>query len=962
MRKNITCTLGLILALFFSLETFAQNSITGKVTDGSQPLGGANVKVKGTNIGTIVNINGDYKLSTAQKLPFTLVFSFVGYQSLEKEVTASGVVSVSLVEQNILSEEVVISASRVEESIKKAAVTVEKLGIRQLQQTAAATPFDALQNLKGVDLLTQSLSFKSVNLRGFGANNNNRFVQLTDGMDNRSPGLGFGFGGVAGISDLDIESIEILPGASSALYGPDALQGLQLTRSKNPFDYQGLSSMIKLGVNNIGSSLGGKLYTDIALRYAKQINDKLAFKVNFQRLDGTDFVADDYSDRSHRDRLGFWATDAARGGVATGIAFVPNSDPNTNLRYDGLNSYGDDFNNGNSSLTFGTGAAIPANLRGQLVTRPGYTELDLLRNNGKVTNTRANVSVFYKLTNKIQASLGWYYGNGNFIQTAGNRAYFPDYQRHQLKLELSADNFFVRAYTTQQTAEGINLAQIAYAINNAYKTSATWGADFATAYAANGGNIGASRAAAGQFAAGGADFNRVWDAMASTNNNVRTAIIPQGGTLGIFGAKAKDNSSMYHYEGMYNFKNQIKFAEVIAGASLRKFVLSSAGTSFPTRDNTPTGTEYTVTETGAYAQVSKELKLAENMTFKPTVAIRYDKNEYFDGGFTPRASGVFSFGDHNFRASWQSAFRNPAPAQLFAIPAATGGAVGGAVVAATAANLYNNPAYLQVDINDFLAGRIDEAALKGKAYNPSRFTTEKIKTWEIGYKTLVANKLFVDAFYFGSKYTDFIAAQNFAQSIGASPSIADFKPGGAGSRPLQINFNNFNEINVSGFGFGLEYVLPKGYALSGNFANQVGRVTLKDAQGNILKDRSGAELNNVKMSDPNVAQIARNFFISPENRYNISFGNPKVTKLMGFNVSYRWTDKMWVEQGATAGDVFLPSWSTFDAQVSYKVPSIKSIIKVGGSNLFNQYYAQGYGIARIGGLYYVSINFDEFLR
>lgn len=960
IRRNLL----LLMMLSIASLSWAQTVVSGKVTDGAsnQGIAGASVRIKDKTIGTVTDRDGNFSLKTSQAVPFTLVVTSVGFGKKEIEIQtaqASGLV-VTLEESSILTDEVVVSASRVEESLTKAAVTVEKVGIRQLQQSPAASPFDALQNLKGVDLLTQSLSFKSVNVRGFGANNNNRFVQLTDGMDNRSPGLGFGFGGVAGISDLDIESMEILPGASSALYGPDALQGLQLTRSKNPFEFQGFSAMVKLGINNVGSSLGAKPYTDVALRYAKQIGNKLAFKINFQQLNGTDFVADDYSDRSHRDRLGFWTTDASRGGVATAVGFVPNSDPNTNFRYDGLNIYGDDFNNGNSSLTFGTGATVPAALRGQLVTRPGYTELALLRNDGKVFNTRANVSVHYKLTDKIQASLGWYYGNGNFIQTGGNRTYFPDYIRNQFKLELSADNFFLRAYTTQQTAEGINLAQTAYAINNAFKSTATWGADFATAYAANGGNIGAARATAGQFAAGSSDFLRVWDAITSTNNNIRTGILPQGGTLGIFGSKVLDNSDMWHYEGMYNFKNQIKFAEVLVGASLRKFYLSSAGTSFPTRDNTPTGQEYTVTEYGAYAQVSKDLKLSDKLSVKPTVAVRYDKNEYFDGGFTPRASVVASLGQHNFRGSWQSAFRNPAPAQLFAIPAVTGGQVGGARLAAEAANLFSNPAYLQVDINDFLAGRIDQATLQTRAYNPSNFTTEKIATWEVGYKTLINNKLFVDAFYFSSKYSDFIAAQNFAQPLNGS--IADFRPGGSGSRPLQINFNNFNEIFVTGFGFGLEYVLPKGYALSGNFANQVGRITLRDAQGNVIKDRAGNEIVKARMSDPNVAQVGRNFFISPENRYNISFGNPKVTKQLGFNVTYRWTDKMWVEQGQTAGDIWLPSWNTFDAQVSYKVPAIKSVIKLGGANIFNKYYAQGYGIARIGGLYYVSLNFDELLR
>jgi iron complex outermembrane receptor protein len=116
------------------------------------------------------------------------------------------------------------------------------------------------------------------------------------------------------------------------------------------------------------------------------------------------------------------------------------------------------------------------------------------------------------------------------------------------------------------------------------------------------------------------------------------------------------------------------------------------------------------------------------------------------------------------------------------------------------------------------------------------------------------------------------------------------------------------------------------------------------------------------MSNPEVSAVGRNFFISPENRYNITLSNAKITKDLGFAVTYRWTDKMWVEQGNTQGDVWLPSWQTFDAQVSYRLPKYQSIIKLGGTNLFNKYYSQGYGLAQIGGLYYISVTFDGLLK
>lgn len=932
-----------------ALSNFAQTSITGRVVDqGSQEsLIGVNILIKGTVTGTITDIDGKFSLSTNQSLPLTLRISLIGFASKEVVVDNTEELAITLQEETEVLSEVTVTSNRVEESITKSPVSVEKMNARKIFASSAFDSYGALQGIKGVDLLAQSLTFRSVNMRGFGANNNNRFVQLTDGMDNRSPGLGFGFGNVAGPSDLDIESIEIIPGAASALYGPDALQGLMLTKTKSPFDYQGISAQVTTGLNNVGKDDGAKVYTDLALRYARQLGKRFAFKLNFQSINGTDFIADDYSDRSTRARSGFFVIDNANQKVS--IGFVPNNNPGTNLEYDGVNIYGDDINNGGVSGAFTAGGSTPAALVGKRVTRTGYQEIDLTADNGRIFSNRVNVSAHYRLGEKVELSAAWFYGTGNFIRTAGFREYFPEYQRQQAKIELRGDEFFVRGYSTTQEAEVYNLGNLAVRILNQWKPMGTWATDFANAYNGNGGNIGAARTTAdqGKPQPGSAQFNQLREALINTPNNQR---IP--GSNSINGVKLIDNSTMYHTEGMYNFKRFLpKKLEVVSGASFRRFLMETQGTIFP---RTKDGSEFTINEIGAYLQGSYTIEFSKNASFKPTAAVRYDKNQYLSGGFTPRVSGVLSLGAHNFRGSWQSAFRNPSANQLLADGAI--GEVGGAQAAIEAANLFNNPAYTEASVNAYrAAGSTNQSLLVKYNPDPDAFTTEKIQTWEIGYKTLLNNKIFIDLFYFQSRYNDFIAAQNYVQPLNGN--IADLATP-ASTRTLQVNFNNFNEIFVAGYGAGLEWVLGKGFNLAFNYANQVGDITLKDNAGNIRKDAFGKEIVKRRMSDPEVSQVGRNFFISPENRFNISLSNPKLTERLGFAVSYRWTDQMWVEQGTTQGDIWLPSWTSLDANVMYRIPKIKTTIKLGATNLLNEYYAQGYGLAQIGGMYYLTLRFN----
>ena len=296
----------LYLGLVLILPSFvmAQTSISGKVTDPSDggPLAGVNIVVRGKVVGTVTDTDGNFSLKVNDAPPITLVFSFVGYRSTEMAITDANATSldVKLEEQTILGEEIVVSASRVEESILESPVSIEKMDILEVKNAPSESYYKGLANLKGVDVTASSINFQILNARGFGSTGNTRFVQLIDGMDTQAPALNFPIGNLNGPSELDVESVELIPGASSALYGPNAFNGIVLINSKNPFEYQGLSAMAKLGVNHVGKNPdfdGPSPVFEGALRYAKAFNNRFAVKINFAAMKAEDWHGTDTYDK-----------------------------------------------------------------------------------------------------------------------------------------------------------------------------------------------------------------------------------------------------------------------------------------------------------------------------------------------------------------------------------------------------------------------------------------------------------------------------------------------------------------------------------------------------------------------------------------------------------------------------------------------------------------------------------------
>lgn len=912
---------GLSIALSFLISSicFAQTSISGIVKDGSgETLAGVNIRVKGLVVGTISDVEGNFSLSVNQSPPFTLIFSFIGFASQEIEITNANTtgLEVTLVEQTIMGDEIVVAASRVEESILQSPVTVEKIDLLAIQQTAAPEFYDALANIKGVQMTSSSLNFPQVNTRGFATISNVRFVQMIDGIDTQAPLLNFPTGNIVGIGELDIESMELLPGTASALYGPNAFNGALLMNSKSPFEFQGLSAQLKGGITTSDAQGESHPLFNVGLRYARAYNNKFAFKVNFSMLRAEDWRSNDYT------------TDVHRPESAVSLVGQPN--------FDGVNLYGDESR---INFTVPVPSIGPFDLR-----RTGWKEEDLI-DSYPAESTRGDVALHYRLTEKLEVLYNYRYGGGSSVYQGSQKYALRDFTQQFHKVELKSNNFFVRGYVTATDAgDSYNMAALGGIVNERISPTAaewapTYGQTFVLAMqgyipgvpAAN--EYAAHQAARAQADAGRPDVNSA--EFRQLVSSVRSDYFQRTPA----GAKFIDNSRLYHGEFNYNFADKISFAEVQVGGNIRRYSLFSEGTIFNEAPEDGTNFErINIDEFGVYTQLSKTLADA----LKLTGSLRYDKNSNFEGRITPRISAVYTFNEtHNIRASFQTGFRNPdTQAQYIYFPAGINTLLGSARDNAARYGLHEGGAYTLASYNDFLAegGSLASGTPQGapasilQQVNIPYIKPEQLRAFELGYKAIFGTTLFLDVNGYYTSYQDFIGSEHF---VLREPTThhGNVVPAGTIYTPY---LNAEENVTSFGIGVGFTYNLPRHFAVNGSYSY----ATFDDNADENSEFRAG--------------------FNTPENKFSIGLSNRKVTPNLGFNVNFRWQQEfLWQSD---FGEWNVPAFGVVDAQVSYKVPSIKTIVKLGGTNIAGPDYRTNLGGPFVGQQYYLSLTFDEFLN
>ena len=930
-------TLLLFLGFISGTFAFAQTTVQGKVVDqNGQPVANANIVVIGQSEGAVADFDGNFAFSSAQTPPFSIRVSSLGYTTATISYSGS-TATVVLNEASTALDEIVISASRTPERIFESPVSVERFGLAQIQNATSESFYGSLQNLKGVDINTNSLTFQSINTRGFATFANTRFLQLVDGMDNTAPGLNFVLGNLVGMSELDVQSVEILPGASSALYGAGAFNGILFMTSKDPFETEGISVYGKTGYT-VQDAAGTNEYSDYGVRLAKRFSDKLAVKANFTFMQGEDWHANDRTDVS-ASALGYdWAS------------------PLNNPAYNGLNVYGDEVS---TRLNFDFFAGTPAGTFGSaVVARTGYDEADVADYGAQ--SVKRDVAVHYRpFGDDLEVIYNYRRGTGTTIYQGANRYAVSGFSMTQQKIEIKNDNFFIRAYiTAEDSGDAYDTRFAAININRQWSPDQKWFEDYVRGYLLSrqigkndqdahrtarqvadypanfAGSLGITSATGfphiNRFQPGSAEFN---DAFAK---------VKQDGNFNT-GARFIDNTKFRHINGNYNFAHLINdWADLQVGGSYRQYELNSNGTIFTDKDGPITYSEY-----GAYTQLQKTFA---DERAKLTASARYDKNEFLDGFVSPRVSLGYTLGaqrNHNIRVSAQTGFRNPTTQDFF-----IGLDVGNAIlVGGAAANLDRDVRTFPVSAQARALGIPATSTIVGRAAYENSFSlssvlagapvakatrqvqAEQIDVVEAGYRGKIG-RFVVDVSAYYNSYTNFNAAE-----LKVVPLY-----GTAGDNQLSLlalqngDFKVYQaytntEVPVKSYGF-------------------VAGVDTKVAGFDLGVNYTYTALDFNRFNYPDF-QVGLN---TPQDRFKASLGHSELFKNFGFNLNYRYSGSYLWEASFATGEV--PAFDILDAAMTYKLPQYNTVLKLGGSNVAGGDYITAIGTGMIGSIYYAAININ----
>jgi len=816
-------------------------------------------------------------------------------------------------------DEVVISASRVSESIMKSPVSIESVNSLYFKKSASPSFFDALENVKGVQMLVPSLGFKIINTRGFANTTNVRFTQLVDGFDNQAPHIGAPIGNAMGPSDLDIERVEIIPGTAAALYGLNSVNGLANFITKDPFIHRGITIQQKAGVNHVdGNQSDVSLYTENSIRIAEKISDRFAFKINGTFSKGSDWIADDRTDLN--------AAANTNLGIAGGSA---------NPAYDPVNGYGNESSN-RRTLTLGG--------RRYVVARTGYSEKDITDYN--IQNIKADIGLYYKIRPKTLLTYTYRFADLDNVYQRANRFALKDYLLQQHAVELKNDIFQIKAFlTSENTGKSFNLRSAAENLDRSFKSDNTWYSDYSAAFNNAISNSGISILQALNQARAAADNGRLQPGTDLFKNEVqRLADINNWDE----GAALRVKDKLLHAEGQVDVSNMLGTdfrkntgLDLLIGADYQTYLIDPDGNYFINPAEGKSFESFSYGKTGGFVQAGQNMLQG---LVKLSATLRADKNDYFDVKFNPRITAVVTPNtEQSIRMSFQSGSRFPSIFEAFS-NVNSGGVkrVGGLKIMSN--GVFEN-AYLRSSIdrfqaavtNDFNNGiALPDAIEQRKSLLAKNTYTylepEHINSFEVGYKGLfLQKKLKLDADFYFNKYDNFIAQVEMNVPNTTDPSLI---PVYLNDRSQQSRYrmytNSQSEVYNFGVSLGLSYLFWNHYTFSGNM--------------------SYAKLSRTENNDG-----FEDGFNTPEWMGNISLSGENVIPGFGFNISYRRQSSFYWKSFLVNGDV--KAYGTIDAQISYELIQAKMGMKIGATNLTNKYYNSFLGGPAIGGLYYTTITY-----
>ncbi|MBM3917469.1 MAG: TonB-dependent receptor [Sphingomonadales bacterium] len=922
-----------LLAFMSVVLTYGQMlTIQGTVLDGESktPLQLVKIVELGSKQGVVSNELGKFtmNLDFTQQASYSLSFKLLAYDDLTLEVTkSSSELIVNLSPTVKTFNDVVVSGTRVSEKIFQSPVSIQRVSAKDIAAAASGNFYESLKNLRGVDIATSSAGFQAVNMRGFNSTAPVRIVQFVDGMDNQAPGLNFPVGNLVGANPLDLQSIEVITGPASALYGPNAFQGVVNMISKDPFQYQGVSAELKTGSRNL---IEGNF------RFAQAFGEKqrLGLKLTASYMQMKDWLADDATANTYGDI----SANVNLSSIVSQLQYDPTLSPEDHDQWVALNNY-IEFNPVVGQVGLNT----------KTISAPGYLEQDLAENN--VESFKSGVALCYKLNENSQLSYNGKFGMGSAIYQGANRYSINDIQFQQHKLEWSGKNHLVKAYTTLENAgnsydavfTGINISKASIGDNwvPAYLSSFFQNlSDLTNEYGDD-----ASLSDVQQAMAMALDSaNSTWYAPGTAAfDSLQTAIIQSADLTN--GSKFTDKSSLYHIDGQYSF-SQIKIFDLLVGASGRYYSPNSFGTIFSDTLLNPNDTladgsanpngvynRLSLWEAGGFIQASKWFF---DDKLRIIGSLRMDKNQNFDPQFSPRLCASWNLKNHNIRIGAQSAFRTPTLQNQFINldlgPITLIGNLNGInnVYTLNSVNAFNDS--LNAVNGDLNA--VNPNILEAKNYQTLK--PEQVKTLEIGYRGVIKNQFFIDADAYFNQYTNFIADVRVVAPSGGA--VAGDESGvDAVLTKLydvyQVPVNSEKTVNSIGGGIGISYSISNKYQMQLNYTY--------------------AKLLTESLED----DLIPGFNTSP-HKANIGVTGKQVFKNLGFSTKFQYVHGF--EWQSTFGTGQVPAYTVWDVQFNYPFSVNKSdlFIRVGSSNVLNQKRREIFGGPMIGRMVYTTLGFN----
>lgn len=270
-----------LTALLTTAMVVAQNTLTGTIlTEVDEPLP-ATVYIPQLEIGTIATIDGTYILNAIPDGTYTVIFSYLGYATISSKLSFSEGVSVEknivMIESAVEMEDVIIAApfhKLQSENVMK----IERLAADRLERTGATTLAEGIATIPGVASISTGLGIGKPVIRGLSSN---RVLTYAQGV--RLENQQFGDEHGLGINGEGIESIEVIKGPASLLYGSDALGGV-LYINPERFSTNGVTNADLKAVyfsNTLGYLISGG---------AKTSGDRLKFLARVSNASHSDYT------------------------------------------------------------------------------------------------------------------------------------------------------------------------------------------------------------------------------------------------------------------------------------------------------------------------------------------------------------------------------------------------------------------------------------------------------------------------------------------------------------------------------------------------------------------------------------------------------------------------------------------------------------------------------------------------